>query len=482
MGLNLCFCDLLWFTGTLFADYDNTVVAQPYQPFHRGLDIRATYPGKYHPEKFAVALIAGVEVVRPKPDKSIYRIAGNPERPNLHPVGPVRICVDDRDRTWLVCRHCLLCRCRLCQQLPFLLVFQLRCCGRRSYGTRRKNDRRLWGRRNRCRAGCHRRCWNNGFHQAWYRYLYPWHNGNWCRRFRRNHHRRLGRRVLRLGRMEYVYRYWRIGRHFQWERSRPDMNRCGRRWRRRENRLSRWSRRWLDYLHRLCLDHLYRLRLHNRLGRRHWGLNPGRESRLGPGRTNRFNYYRCGAGNKHVQMLGGRHGNVDDTPFHKRPPVVHPDRNLPVVVSVGNHQKRSERQRWMGCGKLGGIENLPRCGGPSVELGAVPGGDTFLSETLSRWNRGRLGRQVLWNEQDGDKAGKYRNTYASHTTLIGISPGFIHMNQTSPHLNSDAGPKGRGTADLKQRFPLHLPIALRKAAPVETAIGLHNRCFSIYFC
>jgi len=131
---------------------------------------------------------------------------------------------------------------------------------------------------------------------------------------------------------------------------------------------------------------------------------------------NRFYYNRRGARDNHAQMFRGRLRYVDYPPFDKRPPVVHPDRDLPVVVPVGYDQKRSERQSGMGRGEKAWVKNLPRSGRPALELGAIPRGDTLLPENCIPNRSRRLSRHILWKKQAGNTKCKYGNTYTSHTS------------------------------------------------------------------
>ena len=142
--------------------------------------------------------------------------------------------------------------------------------------------------------------------------------------------------------------------------------------------MSRWllHDNWLWLLNR-------RLLYDDRLLLLNWRLRLSlRDRRLATPR-NRLDYYWRGTCDNHAQVLGGGLGNVDYPPFDKRPPVVYPNRNLPIVVPVCYDQKRPEGQGGMRRSEQAGIENFPRSGWPSLELGSVPGSDTFLSENLS---------------------------------------------------------------------------------------------------
>jgi len=205
-----------------------------------------------------------------------------------------------------------------------------------------------------------------------------------------------------MGIVEDVYRYRRICRGFHWHRGRSHVN--GSVW---------W---WLDLRrwHENLMGHLLWLR-ENLLGRLLnlwrlyqdlwcWLLNWWCSLCLP--NCNRFYYYRRSTRNSHTQMLGRGLGDVDYSPLHKRPPVVHPNRNLSVVVPVGHNQKRPEGQGGMRGSEQIGIEDLPGSGRSSLKLGPIPRGDSFLpKDPVGRTLEG-LGCHTLRGKQDGNKAGK----------------------------------------------------------------------------
>ena len=297
------------------------------------------------------------------------------------------------------------------------------------------------------------------FNQSPCRRLSVWQDGCSIRhrlRFRRDYYGHwLGKVIWR---MKYVYCYRHIGGYVQGYRGCPDPNGALLLNRRLRNNmlllrcnllLRRLCQNWLLYRHnslllrqRLCKNRLLLYSLSGSLLLRHglllrqwlcknrllYSLSGGLLLLLRLGLLlrkslqvavrlsgNRLDNYRRGAGNNHAQVLGGCPGNIDYSPFHKRPAVVYPNRNLPVVVSVGNDYERPKRQGGMGSSEQGGIENFPRGCRPSLELGSVPRSNPFLSENLPRRSRKRLGCRVLWYEQgNGNAESKYGTISTLH--------------------------------------------------------------------